>query len=558
MLKSDVKIPSDKPPIDLNPGDICDDGILIGYCSDTGKPFYLPFEDFTRHGFVLGQSGVGKTVLGRLLLFQQILRGGGLLFIDGKMNIEELETIYRYCKWAGREKDLLVINPGDPSMSNTYNPIMEGDPDEIAARILSLIPDTSASPGADHYRQAANQGLVTIVAALKAAGLAFNFIDLTILLINQKAMLDLERRVPAGHPARTNLSLFLDQFRIVDREGKATIDMKRMKETFGGIAGRMYMFGTNQFGQVMNTYSPECDIYTSMTKNKIIYIMLPTMGKNEAAQNLGKMIIGDMRTAVSWVQKLPDKEKPWPPYLIFMDEAGSYSAASMSRIFEQARSAQIALVPAVQTIANLQAVSEELAEMVIGNTWTKFIFKIGTQESALAAAELIGMQKGVVRSMGSTSAKSESAMFVAPGDPNYSVGEGGGMSYTEREQEDYRVSADTIKALDKGECIVVYGGSNIYHLKIPMIKMTPEFIKANDKVILNKFPVRAKKAIDLFSRADQLLSTGDMQDITTQVGKENEDMRKSDKGRSAPGQKGAPATKGGNGFQGRRIFKDEA
>jgi hypothetical protein len=49
-------------------------------------------------------------------MFQQIANGGGLIFIDGKLNIEELETLHAYCAWAGRSHDLLVINPGEPEL----------------------------------------------------------------------------------------------------------------------------------------------------------------------------------------------------------------------------------------------------------------------------------------------------------------------------------------------------------------------------------------------------------------------------------------------------------
>ena len=83
----------------------------------------------------------------------------GLAFIDGKLAGDEIETIYQYCCWAGREQDLLILNPGTPSMSNTYNPILRGDPDEVASRILSIIPSTENNPGADHYKQSANRAL---------------------------------------------------------------------------------------------------------------------------------------------------------------------------------------------------------------------------------------------------------------------------------------------------------------------------------------------------------------------------------------------------------------
>jgi len=278
LFKSELKLHSSRLPYELPAGGHVD-GMLVGYLADTGNPLLIPYEDLMRHGFIVGQSGVGKTVLGRLLMFQQIINGGGLIFIDGKLNIEELETIHAYCAWAGRLHDLLVINPGEPDLSNTYNPILYGDPDEVAARVLSLIPSTENNPGADHYKQSANQGVATLIAALNRAKLSYNFIDLTILLMSQKALAYLENRVPPS-PEKTNLKLFLDQYRSVSREGVSSIDIKRLKETFGGVGGRMFMFGTGKFGRVMNTYTPEVNMYEAIKGNKIVYVMLPTMGKD--------------------------------------------------------------------------------------------------------------------------------------------------------------------------------------------------------------------------------------------------------------------------------------
>ena len=107
-----------------------------------------------------------------------------------------------------------------------------------------------------------------------------------------------------------------------------------------------------------------------------IPIMMPTMGKPETASSFGKMVLGDARTAFSWLQKLPDDQKPEMPILYMMDELGSYSTPALARPFEQNRSAKVILVPMVQTVANLEAVSTEFSQMVIGNTWTKVFLAI--------------------------------------------------------------------------------------------------------------------------------------------------------------------------------------
>ena len=478
-------------------------GLLFGYTTDRGEPVFVDDESLMQHVFVIGQSGVGKTVAASLLMFQQIQRGGGVMFVDGKLDAKNIESVYHFCCWCGRTQDFVVINPGDPDQSNTYNPILNGDPDEVASRILLLIPSTDNNPGADHYKQEANQGLVTLISALQVAKWAYTMIDLSVLLTNGRALQDLEGKIINVAPkseATKNYRLFLDKFRIPanDKNGQGgEIDVTKLKNTFGGVGGRLFVFGTGKFGQIMNTYTPDVEMYDAIRKNRVIYVALPTMGKNQAAQNFGKIVVGDMRTAVSWIQALPVEDRPDPPFLCFFDEAGAYIGESWPRIFEQARSARLILMPAVQTFANFKTVSEELAEMVTGNTWIKLFFKIGTHVSALEAAELIGMEMAKVKTLTDSTSQSLSAQFLKA-DPDFSGSAGTGLGQGEREQEEYRVSADDLKALDRGQCIMTYGGKDLYDLRIPMIKMSDEMAKRFGPVRLNRYRGRNRDGANFF------------------------------------------------------------
>lgn len=509
LLSSRLNIQSADLP-EMSPGE---KGLLLGYTTDDGRPLRLPDDGMTRHALVVGQSGVGKTVAGSLMLFQQIQRGGGLMFVDGKIDADNLRMIYQYAAWCGRAHDVLVINPGDPEHSNTYNPILFGDSDEVASRVLSTIPSTEANAGADFYKQASLQGLVTLVGALQRAGLAYHVMDLSILLTNPYALSDLEKKVNAvagGSFEARNLSLFLEQFKVSTKPGvAASIDMKKVKDIFGGIGGRLFTFGTGNFGKVMNTYDPDVNLFEAIRDNKIIYVALPTMGKVEAAKNFGKILIGDLRTAVSWIQALPVPERPWPPFMTFLDEFGSYATPAVQVLFEQARSAHVFMMPAIQTLANIKAVSPELSEMVVGNTWTKIFFKLGTQETAVEAADLIGMTKVAAVSLSYSSNQSSSASYLKT-TPDSNKGDGGGISYSERQDEDYRVSPDDLKSLDKGECIVTYGGDSIYNLRVPLMKLAPEATAELGEPRINRKRPAYVKGADFLKNADRYLTRGDL------------------------------------------------
>lgn len=503
LFPSEVRVASDAPPYSL-PQRGPWEGYLLGFCVDTGKPVVVPWEVLMKHLSTVGASGFGKTVLGEWMMLQQIMAGGSLLWIDGKLDGDNIAMLDAMCAWAGRRGDLMVINPGDPSMSNTYNPILYGDSDEVAGRILSLIPSSSSNAGTDYYRQAANQGITTLVGAIQKTGLAYNFIDLTILLQNQRALAWLETIIPPNSDAARQFRIFMEQYKAPNRDGVVNIDLKKLRETFGGVGGRMHQFGSDNFGFITNTYSPEVRLDKAISQGKIIYLALPTMGKPEAASNFGKMTLGDFRTAISWMQAKPRPERPWPPVLGFFDEAGSYVNESWARPFEQARSAQMIMSPAVQTKANYDAVDEELREMVTGNANTKIYFKIGTQDTAEFAAELIGMEKKVVLSLSESGGGGDQTRTGDPTPATSSQTSTFGVS--EREDEGYKVSMDMLKGLNTGECIVTIGNSNVFHVRVPKIDFTDEFRKQLGPFAINRFRTPYVRGLDIFRDVDRWVS----------------------------------------------------
>jgi len=492
-LKSSLGIKSSDSPAEA----FSESGLMTGYTTDGGKPVFIPDDGLFRHALIEGMSGVGKTVAGSLMMLQQIQRGGGVLFEDGKLDQDNILSIYQFCVLCGRQNDFYVLNPGNPELSNTYSPIYDGDPDEISARLLGLIPSTESNAGADFYKQAANQGLVTLIAACQRAGYAFNFYDLSVLLNNAKALEDLLSKLTRAHPnsdEARNFRLFLDQYRVPANDTRnplaGQVDLKKLKDTFGGIGGRLFTFGTGKFGAVMNSYNPDVRLYEAIKTNKIIYAALPTMGKGIAASNFGKMLLGDFRTAVSWLQA-NKADRPKIPYMAFFDEAGSYVYEEWALLFEQARSAGIFLLPAFQTESNLKAISDDFSERVIGNTTTKIYFRVGSQASAESAADVIGKVMATARSVTKTDGASESTPNLRA-TPNATTGDSKGISVAEREEERHIVTPDQLKQLDMGECVMIYGGKNIYNLRVPRVTITSEMVKKIGPIKLNKPRIRRK------------------------------------------------------------------
>lgn len=496
----ELRINSSQPP------EPTPDGMHLGYIVDTGEPLIIPMSEWSRHAMIVGQSGVGKTVMGSWTMFQQITRGGGLLWIDGKLDPDNVQSLRDMCAFAGREDDLLVISPGEPEASNTYNPILYGDADEVASRCISLIPATESDAGADHYRQSAMQALTTLFNAIQACGLAYSFADLYILLTNANAMSWLVNRVPYGSEAHKQLELFIHNYKRPSKGGGYNgggeqIDPAKLKDTLGGIGGRLFQFGTGKFGQVLNTYSPEVRMKEAILANKIIYVALPTMGKAETASSFGKMVIGDFRTAIAQIQALPKNQRPRIPFLSFFDECGSYVTQAWSRIFEQARSAKLMMAPAFQTKANLETLGEELRAMVSGNTLTKIFFKPGEPDTADWMAEMIGKEFRTVHSITANRGEGESKSAHVSTKPGGWT-DSGATAFSESTELEHKITPSELTKLGKGECIVVFDGSKVYHVRTPML----EFEKMGQPGSpINRQRTRYAKGIDLAKNIEKWL-----------------------------------------------------
>lgn len=470
-------------------------GICVGYTTDTGEPVFIPYDLISQHISINGSTGTGKSVLAASMMGQQMRNGGGLIFIDGKLSNKELLAIWQLACWAGRELDLLIINAGNPDMSNTYNPILQGDYQEVASRIMMLLPDTSNNGGADHYRSAALSALNVILAAFHRIGLAYSFDDLTNCIMDYDAFKYIEDKLLIEHPDSDETVGWLSLMKSYYTKG--FFDFNKFQTMLSGLAARLSQFSQGSFGRVMNVYNPEIDFEKAILQNKIIYVMLPTMAKNEQSIALAKIIIADMRTAISHFQRLPKHMLPNPPFMVIPDEAGSYIDQSWGRVFEQSRSSRIFLSPCYQTYANLKPDGlDTLSEIVMGNTLFKIFFKQLSTLSSQQAAEEIGVYKDTTWAVATGDGMSASGDEVNTS-PIQNQGTNRSLNFTQRDEEVYHIKSEQFKYIPIGDCIFYYGGTHLYHLRVPLSILTPKAESEFGPVQFNHYYMDEVKGLDL-------------------------------------------------------------
>lgn len=442
-------------------------GIKLGYTTDHAIKIKIPYETFLKHTIVLGATGSGKTTFLKSVAFQNISNGGGVLFIDGKMDYDDFQDFYDLCYSIGRADDVYVISPGNPRLSNTYNPVLNGDPQEIASRVISLLPQDAR---AEFYRNEGYKALETIIAAALKVSDAINMHDLAIMMSNEEALLKMERDLMELFPddAITNqFRLYLDGYREKDKTGNYKINTTRLKANISGTAAKPYVFGTGLFGEVTSDYDPDVNLLDCIQNGKIVFVMLPTMNKPDAAKEFGKILMSDFRTVVGWLQQDITK-RPKVPFMVIMDEAGGYANENWDTLFQQSRSARIALFFSAQSTANLKEVSPSFYTKITENTITSIFMKMKSREGCEDVSELIGQQWTTLYSQ--NLGKGDSASGSTKSVTESSHGDSENEGYTESRQLANIVLPRDIRSLSTGEAIVFYDGRLVFHIKTPFLE----------------------------------------------------------------------------------------
>ena len=454
---------------------------------DTEHELWLDKDLLTRHCLGIAATGGGKSNFLNLQLKQQMMRGGGCIHIDGKNSKDAIKEFLNLARIHDRWQDVRIINIDNSALSNTYNPLLRGDADELTTRIMALIP----AGGDSFFRSQASTALRAITGVLRAMALPINFDDLLSLMMSQSALKWVAHNGPKDSRDYEQFMSWYRNMQEVDRRtGVMEVSEKKLQHSFGDLIGRLNSYNAGHAAHVLNAYNPEVDLYRAMQENLLIYVALPMLSKNEAAVNFAKLFISDMRTAIGQIQNEP--YKPAPTFTVFMDEFSSYAMPSLAPVFEQARSANVSLFPFIQTISSLKdkerGLSEDFANKILGNTWSKISFVLKDPESCEIMSKIAG--EHLVQSVSESMDERVSFTSGSEKDSTSMVRAGGrGRGYSKSVSSDYQAIArpEDFANLDTQQGEAIYIGKNeVLKLKVPYVDI-PELKYASDEEALD-FP----------------------------------------------------------------------
>jgi len=377
-----------------------------------GEEVRISDDDNLKHLVVVGRSGCGKTSFLLGLIYQQIQRGGGYIFIDGKVSRKTVNQIYMLSKLAMRESLFRIFNPSDPMITHTYNPLIKAvqdiDKSNVAEALIKLLDPTPEGSLAQHYHTLTLNLLHRVVKVFHTIGKAVTIRDVLEVLSH----MDLVYPILAEEIKDAHMMRDLIEYHKYFRKEV----LKARNEKFEGLDAKINSLLASKATSALCSPGSDIDFYNAIHKNQNVYIGLPMDRDPSIAAGLGRLILTDIRFAISEVLDHVDL-KPTPPFLIILDEFGSYATPDFSVVFEKSREANIMVVGAIQSYSNLtdsfKMLSRDFAERVMGNA-NKIFMALESTQTAMEAERYWGEEIARKQTFQLAEGHSDSGRFLNP------------------------------------------------------------------------------------------------------------------------------------------------
>lgn len=353
------------------PTQVMETGLLLGYNEFRGvkKPIRLSDKDRRRHIHIIGQTGVGKSVLQENLAYQDMLDGRGFALVDPHGDLAEhlLEKVPKE-----RVEDIIYFNPSDMDNPIGLNMFEFDHPDQKdflvqeAIGMLYGLYDPGhtgiVGPRLEHiFRNCA-----LLLMSDPAGG---TFVDIPKLLVddsfrNSKLKYVTDQQV---------LDFWTKEFPASQRSSEAGEVISWVIAKFGPFISNDAM--RNIIGQTKSGF----DFQDIMNNNKILLVNL-SKGKlgDLNSKLLGIVFVMKFQAAAMARAKIPEEERK--DFTLYVDEFQNFATDSFETILSEARKYRLSLVLANQFMTQLK---EELREAILGNVGTTITGRIGITDAEI-------------------------------------------------------------------------------------------------------------------------------------------------------------------------------
>lgn len=353
------------------PTELLDEGLLLGVNEYRGvkKEIRLSTNDRRRHTYIIGQTGVGKSVFLENLAYQDMHDGKGFAFIDphGDSVEQLLANIPKE-----RVEDIIYFNPGDlenPIGLNLFEWDTEDQKDFIVNESINMLYSLY------------DQGHTGIV----GPRLEHIFRNCALLLMsdpNGGTFIDIPKLLVDDAFMKSKLKYVTDR-NVLDFWTKEYPESKRSNESGEVTSWVVSKFGPflsntmmrNIIGQTKSGFN----LRDIMDNNKILLVNLSKGKVGEYnSRLLGMIFVMKFQAAAMGRANMAEADRK--DFALFVDEFQNFATESFESILSEARKYRLNLILGNQFMTQL---TDKIREAIIGNVGTVISGRIGVTDAEL-------------------------------------------------------------------------------------------------------------------------------------------------------------------------------
>lgn len=330
------------------------------------KKVFMLDKDRTRHFYIIGQTGTGKSEFMKSLALQDIAHGEGLAFIDPHGS--DIDDILQKIP-ENRMDDVILWDVSDVERPMGLNMLEAKSDDEKHMLINAFIALLYKLYDPNH------QGIMGPMLER-----AIRNVMLTAMCDPESTMVDVLRLLIDSKYIQKYLPLIQDP--LVKRywtDEVAKTPENRKNENMGYFVSKFDRFITditmrNIVGQPKSAFN----FHDLMSQKKILLVDL-SKGKigEENSNFLGLLLVPRILAAALGRASLLGKEE-FPNFYLYVDEFQNFATDDFATILSEARKYKLNLVVAHQFVAQLE---DKIKEAVFGNVGTITAFRVGADDA---------------------------------------------------------------------------------------------------------------------------------------------------------------------------------
>ena len=370
------------------------DGLHLGRAQIGGVvvDVRMPQVDRSRHTYVLGATGTGKSTLLYNMAVQDMNAGHGLAVIDPHGDLYEQLLL---AVPPERKGDLILIDPEEDRFCPGLNPMdFGGKPNvEGVSRVANDMLDIFESlydmrqaggPGFEDYFR--NSMLLAAAAPRggpsESDGPVPSFASIPHVLREADW-----RKYCLGKLEQAYGAEAAEQITRFFKMAEATTGDQKFANWAPYISSKLTRFVTNATLRKMFCKGRKTlDFRTAMDQSKIVLVNL---GKGDLGSSDSR-VIGMLLTKYLFQAALSRSDLPRDqrlPFYFYLDEFQNFVATDIPEMLAESRKYGLHMVLANQTLGQLmQAGRRETLDAVLGNVATKLFLRVGLQEAGAVAA----------------------------------------------------------------------------------------------------------------------------------------------------------------------------